>query len=250
MISDRETNVSSLRIFGDEPFFVFCDHASNAIDDDLDCLGMPEDLLATHIAWDIGAGGITRAVGERLSCATLNCKFSRLVVDANRAVEAPDVIPATSDQIPVPGNQMLDEAARQARFARYHDPYHEELGAVIEALSAKHDNLFTISIHSFTDRMMGAADPRPWQAGMLWRHDETSARMLTKFLKSETDWQIGDNEPYDARVFNYSVDRHIAPKHLRHITLELRQDVIFEERDRLAVADLLARGFRHVTERL
>ena len=248
MISDRETKVSSFKIFGEEPFFVFCDHASNAIDSDFHCLGMPDDLLVTHIAWDIGAGDITRALGERLRCPILNCKFSRLVVDANRAIDAPDVIPAISDQIPVPGNQMLDEADRDARFARYHDPYHEELGEVVETLAAKHDNLFTISIHSFTDRMMGAADPRPWQAGMLWRHDEATARALIKFLENETDWQIGDNEPYDARVFNYSVDRHIAPRNLRHITLELRQDVIFEERDRLAVADLLARGLRQVAD--
>ena len=72
--------------------------------------------------------------------------------------------------------------------------------------------------------------------GLLWREDETSARQLIHYLESHTEYMVGDNQPYDARVFNYSVDRHVGPRGLRHITLEVRQDLVSnaEDVDRVA----------------
>ena len=65
--------------------------------------------------------------------------------------------------------------------------------------------------------------------GLLWREDEASARALMAHLGEHTDYKVGDNQPYDARVFNYSVDRHVGPRGLRHITLEVRQDLVSNE---------------------
>ena len=66
--------------------------------------------------------------------------------------------------------------------------------------------------------------------------------MLFRSLRNATGWKIGDNEPYDARVFNYSVDRHIGPRNLCHITIEVRQDIISDDRGIEEVADHLACG--------
>ena len=62
--------------------------------------------------------------------------------------------------------------------------------------------------------------------GLLWHEDEQSARFMINWLRTRTGEPIGDNEPYDARIFNYSVDRHVGPTRARHLTFELRQDRI------------------------
>lgn len=232
--------LANSRTFGDAPFFVFCDHASNAMPDRLNCLGLPEDILKTHIAWDVGAGKLAERIAELLGGGYFACGFSRLVVDVNRATHAADIIPATSDQIPIPGNQMLGAKERAARLHDFHAPYHEALEAALVEHAAHAGEPFVIAIHSFTNRLMGASEERPWQVGLLWSDDETSARAMMAALAQQTDWAIGDNEPYDARVFNYSVDRHIAPRELRHVTLEVRQDLLDSEASIDKMAALLA----------
>ncbi len=241
-----DTNIASQKRFGDAPYFVFCDHASNVIPAEMNCLGMPDDLLATHIGWDIGAGALAFALGEALAGETFACEFSRLVIDANRATDSNDIIPATSDQIPIPGNQMLSAEEKSSRIKNFHTPYHERLSAALDDFSARHADAFVISVHSFTNRLMGAADDRPWKVGLLWREDETSAQLMIAHLEEATDWTIGNNQPYDARIFNYSIDRHAGPRGLPHLTLEVRQDLIHHDSDILSLAAILAKGVRTI----
>ena len=222
----NDFDVASQTRYGGAPFFVFCDHASNTIPADLKCLGIPEDFLGTHIAWDIGAGALSEAVARSIGATYFACTYSRLIIDPNRDLHSKDSIPKVSDEIPIPGNQMLSEAERRKRIAQYHDPYHQQLGAALDRFSKDHHRPFAVAIHSYTSRLMGAAEDRPWQFGVLWRDDEESARACLQFLERNTNWVLGDNEPYDARVFNYSIDRHISPRRLPHITVEVRQDLV------------------------
>ncbi len=240
--------VSHFTTYGAAPFFVFCDHASNHIPVDLNDLGMPEDLLETHIAWDIGASAIAEAIAKRLGCALFQCAFSRLIIDPNRALTSNDLIPATSDQIPIPGNQMLNDAQRRARIEQFHMPYHDQLAAELNRARENTEKLFVISIHSFTNRLMGAAEDRPWPVGLLWREDERSARATIDFLSRETDWPIGDNQPYDAREFNYSVDRHVGPINISHLTMEFRQDYLSCDEEIEKMAELVAGGVRELVQ--
>jgi len=83
-----EIDIATSTRFGDAPLLVFCDHASNALPGNLDCLGLPGDILQTHIAWDIGAGALTTALAEKLNATAFCCGFSRLIVDPNRAPTA------------------------------------------------------------------------------------------------------------------------------------------------------------------
>ena len=235
-----DADISTITKYGDAPIFVFCDHASNAVPDDLNCLGLPDDLLETHIAWDIGAGALTLEVAQRLNATALCNNLSRLVIDVNRAISAPDLIPAVSDQIPIPGNQMMSDGSKEDRIRRFHTPYHEHMKNALDDIAAA-GPVFVVSIHSFTRRLMGAAEDRPWPIGLLWRHDEKSARSAINFLSNETGWPIGDNEPYDARVFNFTIDHHIAPRDWPHLTLEVRQDKIADTAGVDEMADILAR---------
>ena len=243
MTMQHHTEIAHEERFGDAPILVFCDHASNAMPASFECLGLPGDIMATHIAWDIGSGALGKAIAQRLGATLLTCGFSRLIIDPNRDLTSHDLIPAVSDQIPVPGNQMLTEADRTARIHEFHEPYHVRLAAAIDNLEARAGrDALAISVHSFTNRLMGAGEERPWGAGLLWREDAASARFMVDWLRREADWPVGDNEPYDARLFNYSVDRHIGPRGMRHLTYEVRQDLISDEAGVDAMAKLLADG--------
>ncbi len=238
---------ASIERYGDEPVIVFCDHATNTIPTDLDDLRLPEDILNTHIAWDIGAAAVADRMAHALQGTLAVCNFSRLIADPNRDPKSTDFIPAVSDGITIPGNLGLDEDARAARKSRFFDPYHQTLGALFDEISTA-ANPFVVSIHSFTKRMTGATADRPWPVGVLWRHDEATAHALIAWLKTHTGWAIGDNQPYDARIFNYTIDRHIAPRGWGHATLEIRQDRIGDKHGVTETAALLAEAIAAMIE--
>lgn len=83
---------------------LLCDHASNYIPTELPDLGLPTSELARHIAWDIGAAGVTAALSEIFEAPAIFCNTSRLVIDCNRHLNAPDLIPELSDGTVIPGN--------------------------------------------------------------------------------------------------------------------------------------------------
>src|ERR1035438_5610933 len=101
----------TLRPRGTGRFVFFCDHASNAVPAELDGLGLPASELARHIAWDIGAAGVTEALSETFDAPAILCHTSRLVIDCNRQLDATDLIPEVSDGTVIPGNLHLDKAA-------------------------------------------------------------------------------------------------------------------------------------------
>lgn len=224
---------------GTAPVFIFVDHASHAIPPAYDALGLPDDVLATHIGWDIGAEALGLALAKDLQAKALFCQFSRLLIDPNRSLDKPDLVPSEADRIPIPGNQALSAAERHRRIETYHQPYHERLEFALDQASREHEDPLILSVHSFTPRLLGDAQIRPWHMGLLWREDEVSARAFMAELASSTDYTVGDNLPYDARIFNYSIDRHVGPRGLRHITLEVRQDLTSNESDVNRVAGQL-----------
>ncbi|MBM3560776.1 MAG: N-formylglutamate amidohydrolase, partial [Alphaproteobacteria bacterium] len=101
-----------------------CCHAANGVPRRLGDLGVPVADRARHIAWDIGAAALTRALSARLGLPAVLSGYTRLAADCNRAPDQPGVMPEESDGTPVPGNRGLDEPARLRRLAALHAPYH------------------------------------------------------------------------------------------------------------------------------
>ncbi len=99
-----------LRPQGSSRYVLFCDHASNHVPEELDNLGLPESELARHIAWDIGAAGVTEALSEILDAPAILCGTSRLVIDCNRQLNRPGLIPEVSDGTTILGNLNLTES--------------------------------------------------------------------------------------------------------------------------------------------
>src|SRR6185295_2282667 len=108
-----------------------CDHASNAVPEELGTLGLAPAEFRAHIAYDIGAAPVTRALADRFQAPAILARWSRLVVVLNRGADDPTVVMKLSDGRIVSGNRMLDRAGVLERVARLHAPYHERIGRLI-----------------------------------------------------------------------------------------------------------------------
>jgi len=74
------------------PLVIICDHASRRLPRALDSLGLSSGELATHIAWDIGALGVARALASAVDAFVAWQRYSRLVIDCNRPLSSADSI--------------------------------------------------------------------------------------------------------------------------------------------------------------
>lgn len=206
---------------------ILCDHASNFVPDDLDDLGLGEQALSDHIAWDIGAEKVTRMMCEMMGATAVIQKVSRLVIDVNREPDRDSLIPVISDGIHIPGNRGLAFADTSDRVDRYYTPFHQAAEqAVTDSLDQGVVPLL-IGMHSFTPEMQG--QKRPWEIGFLWNKDPRLAQAMIGMLERETDLTIGDNQPYSGQDLYYTMQRHGADRGVPQTTVEIRQDLLTTE---------------------
>lgn len=201
-----------------------CDHAANLLPAAYGTLGLHGRELDRHIGYDIGAAAVTRALAERLGAPAVLSRFSRLLIDPNRAEDDPTLIMRLSDGAVVPGNAAIDDDERARRISLYYRPYHDAVAAAIDAGLAAGTVPAILSVHSFTPDWRGFA--RPWHAGVLWDADPRLARPLIAALRAEPGLVIGDNEPYSGRLRGDTLYRHGTSRGLAHALVELRQDLI------------------------
>jgi predicted N-formylglutamate amidohydrolase len=207
------------------------DHASNFVPDDIP-LGIPDELLDTHIAIDIGVGGVAERMARRHDIAAHVATVSRLVVDLHREEDHPKVVPTESDGHLIPGNIGADI---EARLDRFHRPYHAALSRWLDEAEPR----LIISLHSFTPRLETSEEERPWEVGLLYNQDDRAARHAIR-LFGEQGLNVGDNEPYSGRELNATMNRH-AEAHGRHYcAIEVRQDLIATRADQSRWASMLA----------
>lgn len=224
------------------PWLVVCEHASAAIPADLGDLGLTPEARFSHVAWDPGALEVARHLAAALRAPLVAACVSRLVYDPNRPPEAPDAIPETSEIHPVPGNRGLTLAQRAARVARVHDPFHAALAGVVGAATAPP---VLVTVHSFTAVYRGVA--RAVELGIL--HDR-DARLADALLAQAEGGRLAGlsvarNAPYGpGDGVTYTLCRHALPHGYLNVMIEIRNDLIATEPDRIAVAAALAEALR------
>ncbi len=215
---------------GHAPLLLLCDHASAFIPRALGRLGLDEAQLCRHITLDIGAAAVTRAMAERLDAPAVLSGFSRLIIDPNRTLEAPSLIPHTSDGVPIPGNRNLSKEAIEVRREGFYQPYHEAIARQIEAMTAassaegRGQGPAVVSVHSFTPVMNGVE--RPWQIGILWNRDPRFPQAMIAKLRA-LGLVVGNNQPYSGRdEHGHSLFVHGDSRGLPNLLIEVRQDLI------------------------
>jgi predicted N-formylglutamate amidohydrolase len=230
------------------PLVLFCDHASNRVPPELGSLGLPESELARHIAWDIGAAGVTEWLSERFDSAAILCDTSRLVIDCNRQLHAPDLIPEVSDGTVIPGNVGLNAGDRAQRIERWFHPYHAAVESVFLEREARGMQSIAVSIHSMTPVMNGVA--RRWQIALSSHVERSLTDPMLAALRNSGEVTVGDNEPYDLDpAIDYSTPLHALRRNLPHLQVEFRQDVIEDDQGQESYARRFAEALETVLRR-
>ncbi|KAF0175500.1 MAG: N-formylglutamate amidohydrolase [Rhodobacteraceae bacterium] len=217
-------------------WLVTCDHATNRVPEAIGDLGIGPADMARHIAYDVGAAGLARALGEALDSPVICSDFSRLVIDPNRGEDDPTLVMKLYDGTIIPANRHADAAEVDRRLQTLYHPYH----AAYAKLAARRADTVIVAIHSFTPCLKGRA-LRPWHVGVLYSHlDERFSKPLISRLMRESDLCIGDNEPYAGHLPGDAIDRHALQPGRHNTLIELRNDLISSEAAQLAWAKRLA----------
>ncbi len=228
-------------------WLITCDHAANTVPPFVNDghLGLAAGDMNRHIAYDVGAAGVARALARLLNAPAVLSNFSRLVIDPNRGEDDPTLLMKLYDGTIIPANRHAGPDALHERLTRCYRPYHD----AIAQLAARRDDTVIVSIHSYTRQLQGRP-PRPWHIGILYAADTRFSKPLLDLLRAEPDLCVGENEPYGGHLPGDAIARH-AIAHQRHNTLiEIRNDLIETDEAQNAwaarLAPLLTRALAHV----
>src|SRR5688500_4926474 len=180
---------------GRADLLLVCEHAGRLIPAALRDLRRPPPEMNRHIASDIGAEGLSRKLSARLDAPLVMQRYSRLVIDCNRPLNAPDCIPEVSDGTAVPANCRLSQAERLRRYGEIHRPFHDAIGALLDVRQRAGRRTILVAVHSFTPRLAGI--DRPWLLGLLHNRDSRFARrMMDAVIRNHPHVVADHNQPY------------------------------------------------------
>lgn len=218
-------------------WLITCDHATNRVPDWVGGgdLGIAPGDMARHIAFDVGAAGLTDRLARRMDAPAILSDFSRLVIDPNRGEDDPTLLMRLYDGTVIPANRHADQAERERRLERLHRPYHRALAA----LADRHPARCICAIHSFTPQLRGRP-PRPWQVGILYSHADARLGPAMVAACRDKGWVTGENQPYDGHLQGDSIDRHALSHGRPNMLIELRNDLIATPEGQAEWADRLA----------
>ena len=239
--ADLFAPVRTVNAGGQGPFVVVVDHASNRIPPRHGDLGLRPSDRVRHIAWDPGALSVSLRLSELLDAPVVHSTVSRLVIDCNRDLDAPDLIPKISEHTEIPGNAAVSDEDRAARIALAHEPFHEAIDRLLDRRRDAGLDTILICMHSFTPAYKGKL--RPWPIGLIHARDERYTRALQAALAAdEPGMNIGWNEPYSAlNGVTHTLEHHGDGRGLDATMVEIRHDEILEPNGVALWASRLAR---------
>ncbi len=219
-----------------------CDHASNFVPPDI-ALGVPEREFSRHIAYDIGAAGVTRSSRGRSAPRRCSTNFSRLIIDPNRGRADPTLVMRLSDGAIVPGKRPDRRKRARRRASPGLRALRCRIAAALAAAEAAGRVPQLVTIHSFTPYWRGACPA--WHVGILYDRDERLARPLIEALKAiRRGLVVGDNDPYGGGLPGDTIDRHATIRGLPNALVEIRQDLVASEEGQHEWAERFARILR------
>jgi len=202
------------------PVLLTCEHAGQAVPSVLGDMGVSDQDWQRHIAWDVGALKVAERMSNLLDARLIAQRYSRLVIDCNRALISPDLMPEVSDGTSIPANSDLTDAARHDRISGIHQPYHHHIASEIE----RQRPALLISVHSFTPHMNG--QNRPWHCGYLANRMPAAAEALAMMSVARAPYlNFAVNEPYTVDdISDYTLPVHGEVNAIPHALLEIRND--------------------------
>ena len=223
---------------GRSELFLTCEHAGRAVPLALGDLGVPAAEMDRHIAYDVGAEGLSRLLSARLDAALVLQRYSRLVIDCNRPLSASDCFVETSDGTAVPANTGLDQWERKRRYVEIHQPLHEAITVALDQRRAAGRPTVLVSVHSFTPLMRATGAVRDFELGLLHNSDRRLADALAEAFRAENpDITVRLNAPYIVDdESDFTIPVHGEKRGIAHVLLEVRNDLISDARGQEAWA--------------
>lgn len=203
-------------------------------------LGLADADINDHIGWDLHIRTVGERVASALDATYIYQPFSRLMIDCNRPLGAPDSIPPVADKRPVPGNQDLTASEVNRRHNDIFHPFHDTIAATIDDRIQRGQATVFVTLHSFTPAMQSGGDDRPWPITIQYGRDPAFSRTLMDLLRKDGTFPVGDNVPYPVRdATHYTIPTHGEKRKLLHSMIEIRQDVIADSRGQQIWSDTL-----------
>ena len=224
LMADYPPAVTVVNAAGTSPYVLLCEHASNFIPAHYQQLGLPDDDLSRHIAYDIGAAGVARKLSASLDAPLILSGYSRLLIDCNRPLGTPTCIPVISETTEIPGNFGLEYRERESRAEQFWWPFQRAVGTLLDERQMTGTPPIVFGVHTFTPVFKGHV--RPWHAGVLFRKSENISLRLLAALQ-EPGLVIAANEPYQIEDdHDQTVPVHGEQRGLEALLIEVRQDLV------------------------
>jgi predicted N-formylglutamate amidohydrolase len=225
---------------------LLCDHSSSYIPVKYSNLGLSESLLNKHIAYDIGAYGLTHSMASLLGANAIFSYFSRLLIDPNRGIDDPTLIMKFADQHIIPGNRSIDKSEFNKRKRNFYVPYHNQIEIMINNIIQRGFVPVIISMHSFTRIFRN--NIRPWEVSILWDKDNRVSEPLINLLENDNKYKIGDNEPYIGYLRGDTLNKHATTQGIPHALIEVRNDLINNHKKQNQIALYLSEKLQKVLD--
>jgi predicted N-formylglutamate amidohydrolase len=220
---------------GQSRVVIVCEHASCYIPDAYNNLGLADDALQSHAAWDPGALGVARGMSAQLDAILVASGVSRLIYDCNRPPTSVDAMPVQSETIKVPGNVDLSTDQRLDRTNRYYEPFRIQLSKQISSTP----NAVIVTVHSFTPLYHGQA--RAVEIGILHDTDTRLADTMLRLAPSHTNANVQRNAPYGPEHgVTHTLKEHAIKAGLFNVMIEIRNDLIQTAQQQDVMADIMA----------
>ena len=213
---------------------IIADHASNFIPKKYNNLGLVRKEIFTHIAYDLGVRELAINLSNKLDSYLVLGEYSRLLIDCNRDINDPTLIPVISDRKLILGNKKITKNERSFRVNKFYKPYHNKIK---EMILEKQINVI-ISVHSFNPIFKGKK--RLIEYGILSNQD----RRLSDYIINELDVKenmVGDNKPYKGSLVGDTLYKHALKNGIHHTLIEIRNDLLSNMKKIDQVSNLLYR---------
>ncbi len=206
------------------PLVLTCEHASGAVPRYLRSLRADRELLASHRVLDLGAWEVARTLSRELRATAIGGRYSRLVVDLNRAPGDPGLILPCIDGRRISFNTGLSALTVGRRVLRHHAPYHAEIDRQVARRVFAGIRPLLLSVHSFTPRLGGRE--REFDIGILYGVQGSYGRRLARSLR-RLGFSVAMNRPYSGRRgVIYAAARHGANYFIPYLELEINQALL------------------------
>lgn len=219
----------------DAHVFVTCEHASQRMPVGFRWPDRDRRLIDTHWAYDLGAREMTRSLADGLSATAVLSRYSRLLVDPNRPLDAPTLFRTHAEGSPVELNTTeLTDDERHRRIEHLWRPYHDTIDRELARSAAS----VLLAIHTFTPIYEGTR--REVEVGVLFDREEALAEEVATGL-TKLGLKVALNEPYSGKHgLMYAGELHAQAHGRRAVELEVRQDLAIDPRFRAEFVEHLA----------